>query len=450
MTHDEAGTYMFFHDVNFKDFFTEKSSWSSANNHLLNTLSYKIVVSIAGHSDLNIRLGNVLSFLIYLMSIFYIGKGYFKNYSSRILLFTLLVINPYLLDFFSLSRGYGMSIAFLMLAYWMFWEFFYKERKSYYILAFFALAMSTFSIMSNLIFIPSIALSIWIVFIANYRKYKLSIPLYLFLVPVIAFILLVGILYVPLTALAGLDEFRFGTRSITRPFTSLVANSVSSFYFSKITDILICGLFFSGLLLSIYSSLKRYFLTENKYNNFYAFLGISFIVLMLGLLAAYLFMGSRFPVDRKSLMFVPLLGLLFTSLIDRYNKINNIKPIVSLLILLFVAHFIYAFVMNETIEWRYDAYTEEVIDFIVADANEENVVIGSHWFHNPSLNYYKETKLLSNIKVSKYNKEVEADKIYDYFVVLEGEDYKKIKNKYDQLYQTKSGILVLKKKEGEK
>jgi hypothetical protein len=86
MTHDEAGTYMFFHDVNFKDFFTEKSSWSSANNHLLNTLSYKIVVSIAGHSDLNIRLGNVLSFLIYLMSIFYIGKGYFKNYSSRMLL----------------------------------------------------------------------------------------------------------------------------------------------------------------------------------------------------------------------------------------------------------------------------------------------------------------------------------------------------------------------------
>ena len=450
MTHDEAGTYMFFYDVNFLSFFTDSSTWRSANNHLLNTLAYKLTIAIAGHSDFNIRIGNVLSFALYLVSIFFIGKDVFKYNGSRILLFTLLVANPYVIDFFSLSRGYGMSIAFLMFAYWQFWKFFDSEKLINFMFGFLALGFSTFAIMSNLIFIPSIALSIWIVIFLNYRRYKLEVPRYIFYIPIITFLVIIGILYIPLTALSSLDEFRFGTRSISRPFTSLIANSLRHrLYLGSASYFVFAALFFITLFASLYSGIKRFVREENKYNNFNVFLVISFISLMLALLAAYLILGSKFPVDRKSIMFVPLLGLLFTMCLDRSYKIKKTNLIGLVTSFLLMAHFVNALDIEKTREWWYDAYTEKMMDVIVSDAGSKKVVVGSHWFYNPVLNYYRHTKNLEYIEISRYNKKIEADKTYDYFVIMEGDEYKTIKDKYDNLYKTKSGILVLKKKKSE-
>jgi len=84
-----------------------------ANNHLLNTFLIKILFSVRNESLFIARLPNVLSFILYA----YFGyKITFKNLSTLLGLgcFLLLLSNPFLLDFFSLARGYGLSLSFLM------------------------------------------------------------------------------------------------------------------------------------------------------------------------------------------------------------------------------------------------------------------------------------------------------------------------------------------------
>ncbi|MGD2035248.1 MAG: hypothetical protein PVF73_09350, partial [Bacteroidales bacterium] len=87
------------------------------NNHILNTLLTKFFIILFGNEPLVIRLPNLLSFLMYAFAIFRINKLVLKEESVFFLPATLFfVTNPYLLDFFGLCRGYGMSSAFATLS----------------------------------------------------------------------------------------------------------------------------------------------------------------------------------------------------------------------------------------------------------------------------------------------------------------------------------------------
>ena len=77
-----------------------------ANNHILNSYLMYLFQNI-GYSELILRLPNILFGLIYLLVVFQISKRT-KNY---IFSSALLFLNPYLIDFFSIARGYGISTS---------------------------------------------------------------------------------------------------------------------------------------------------------------------------------------------------------------------------------------------------------------------------------------------------------------------------------------------------
>lgn len=94
------------------------SNWQyvlAANNHVLNTLAARIMVALAGSSELSLRLPNLLAHLVYLCSSFYICRSSSKNFYG-FLMFALLNTNPFILGWFALCRGYGLALGFEMLA----------------------------------------------------------------------------------------------------------------------------------------------------------------------------------------------------------------------------------------------------------------------------------------------------------------------------------------------
>lgn len=83
-----------------------------ANNHMLNTFLIYLNGQIWGvdYNEFIIRLPNLLFYVLYLIMAYQTGK----LFRWRYLVFSLLVFNPYLSEFFSLARGYGMAAALLL------------------------------------------------------------------------------------------------------------------------------------------------------------------------------------------------------------------------------------------------------------------------------------------------------------------------------------------------
>jgi hypothetical protein len=110
-THDEGLTYQHFIYPTAKEIFSYSNP--DPNNHLLNTLIVRFVAAYFPLKDYILRIHSVLFYLLYLFFSWRLAKD-FQSPWLRFGAFLFLNCIPYLLDFFSMARGYGMSYAFMM------------------------------------------------------------------------------------------------------------------------------------------------------------------------------------------------------------------------------------------------------------------------------------------------------------------------------------------------
>ncbi len=118
LTYDEAGTYTNYVSSQFVDLF----DFAVATNHFANSVLARLSHALLGDAPWVLRLPNVLAGVAYVVC-----SGLFvRSMPSRAVgtaAFVLLVSNPYLLEYFALSRGYGLAVsalfgAFVCLARW--------------------------------------------------------------------------------------------------------------------------------------------------------------------------------------------------------------------------------------------------------------------------------------------------------------------------------------------
>lgn len=111
ITYDEAWTIRYF--VRLDAMHILNCTPCNANNHIANTLLIKLLFGYGQGSVFLARLPNVLAFVLYLYFAFRIA-GRFLSGFVPVAALLLLILNPFLLDFFSIARGYGLSLAFEM------------------------------------------------------------------------------------------------------------------------------------------------------------------------------------------------------------------------------------------------------------------------------------------------------------------------------------------------
>jgi len=120
ITIDEVATYLGYISSNVLGVF---NFGASANNHFLNTLLAKFFTVLGGNHEWVLRIPNLLGYAIYLLFSFLLLDRFIKNKYIVVCGYFLLNANPYVLDFFALCRGYGLSIGFLMPALFFFVSF---------------------------------------------------------------------------------------------------------------------------------------------------------------------------------------------------------------------------------------------------------------------------------------------------------------------------------------
>ena len=109
LTYDEAASYLRYISQDFFAVF----NFEVATNHFLNTLLTKLVSTIAGDSELVLRIPSLIGYGLYLYFSVQILE-WVPNRAFALAGLLLLNLNPYLLDYFALSRGYGLSLGLLM------------------------------------------------------------------------------------------------------------------------------------------------------------------------------------------------------------------------------------------------------------------------------------------------------------------------------------------------
>lgn len=101
--------------------YVERGEWlpgeahTDANNHFLSSALGILGYTWWGLSLFGSRWASVLAFLIYAWSVYGLG-GFVEDRRLRWALWAALLACPFLLDFFSLFRGYGMALAFWAVA----------------------------------------------------------------------------------------------------------------------------------------------------------------------------------------------------------------------------------------------------------------------------------------------------------------------------------------------
>jgi hypothetical protein len=110
---DEAYTYL--HHVQHGILWPERFDEMGANLHLLNVWLMWIADNLLGSHEWMLRLPNVLAGALYLGLSFLLVRSV-RPWPVALALYVLLTAHPYMLDMFSLARGYGVGIAFMLLS----------------------------------------------------------------------------------------------------------------------------------------------------------------------------------------------------------------------------------------------------------------------------------------------------------------------------------------------
>jgi hypothetical protein len=110
MAHDEIATFHYY--IQTADFLPFVAHWDM-NNHIVNSALGALFYSLFGLSPFVLRLPNLLMFPLFCFYLWKTGNLIPGRIAQRAFMLTLLLSHGFL-EFFSLSRGYGMSMAFLM------------------------------------------------------------------------------------------------------------------------------------------------------------------------------------------------------------------------------------------------------------------------------------------------------------------------------------------------
>lgn len=392
-THDESYSFNHYVSSSVSDIFTYNLNPVIANSHILNTLSMKWLSGILGNSEFVLRLHSVLAHVLYLIFTYLILK---ETQSKFILVFGFIILNcnPFLLDFFSLARGYALSISFMVVScYYLIKYTRYKKNSSLNI----SLLISVLAVLANFSLISfSTALIIVFELFFILSREKLNSILKKNITIILTVIALFLIYKGPIKVLIDHNELNFGGNSGLW-FDTVISSICSYLYTSPYFDTYIYFLRFLVVFVSIASVIILFKQFKTKSFNNFSYISILLFIIMLASVFQHLFLNASYFKERFALFLVPLFFFtllnVITFLTNQTTWIKNTSYVFAFLIVSCALSILYSSVnLKYSQAWRYDANTKEML----FDLSKENttVKLGITWLFEPAINFYRETQYL--------------------------------------------------------
>jgi uncharacterized membrane protein len=405
-THDESLTYnLIIHD-SFMQIVSNNTPYLSANNHILNTLLMKISERLLGTSEFALRIFSPLAHLAFLVYSYKLLKS-IPQKTIVICGFILVNINPYLLDFFSLARGYGMAIALMTVSIYYMSCYLKNSRLTSLALTFAAAGFAVLANFGMLYFL----LSLFAVYELNLvyttkamltqqQFFKKNRPV------LITLTVMAVICYEPVRKLVVFHELYVGGEigfwhdTVTSLVTTFLYGKAYSALWTIPVLIAVVILFFGTLAVFGKAVFKR---ISPAHPLAFGFISLLILVLVIFLsVTLHLFSAAKLLQERYALFIVPLFALsvscFMSAIALRFRLIPRL--LMCILAMLFMLHFALSINFQYTLNWQYDAATKAMLRRLENEPRTNNgqTRLGITWFFEPTINFYCTTHKLYWLK----------------------------------------------------
>jgi hypothetical protein len=420
LTHDEA---MNFNYVNYSTYQQILNSTFS-NSHLLNSLSIKLLTSLLGSSELVLRIPALTGHILFLLGSYLLLRQFINQY-RLVLCFLVLNTHPFLLDFFSCERGYGLALGLMMMSF-VFVVPYMKQLATentpvnsvkifiLVLLSTILLALSTFAHLTMMIvYLVTLGILLCLGLLHHLNAFfthKANIQitgfniLAVFLPSFISGLFVWAIYHKVIPEMQATGELTYyePTRSFIRG--SVVSLIERTYYFPTPSlienNIIIVAI---GVFLLLGAFLFFLYLVKFKKsqlrNTLFFFFLLTFC-LGAGVIAQHELLNTAYPIGRTCLYFLPIFSLFLILLWECGRTMVNLRwkngtdLFFSLFFLILSLHFITCFNLGSYYDWRYDSSTKQMmiqLRTLIQDKNliSKEVSLGASWYFEPSINYYK-------------------------------------------------------------
>lgn len=448
---DEVPTVFFYSKFSFWDIMMFPDNWP--NNHILNTMFAKCCIAIFGKEQWAIRLPNLLIFLVYGYSVFRILKLVLKQDSWYFLPGALLFVNPYLLDFFGLCRGYGISSTLVLVSAFLILEGYYKKKDIFLWLSLLTSMLASYANFTVLVFWASAVVLVWFYFLLKNKgqlKKLLKPTLIIFIISVTY----LGLIMVPIRKMQGTDQFKYWSSGgfYDDTIISLIhywrydSKILSSINFDFVTGFIV--IFF---LLNIYFLIKHFRKEKLSWQSFHHPLVISLLLLMLPALiniTQNLLLGTPNLKGRTALFFYPLLATFILVVASRFPKLKKQwigKGVAIALGLLLAINLLHRVSLTSVKEWSYDQNTLEVINYLKEKYDGDPVSLKTNWIFHPSFYFYEDAGKIPYIDLQPYDYNLDINTSAEYYYIFV-KDYEFLEPRFELVYKFDPDRWLLKQK----
>lgn len=409
ITHDESGQILFYAQQSVKDIFLYTNPWPT--NHILNSLAIKLSSLLFGINQMSGRLPNIFSFLLLLLVLLGWAKSIgLKKWYESLFFLSIFLLNPYLFDFFSLARGYGMAISFQLAGFYFLYNFIKTEKSKFIILTEVAALLMVAANFSWLVYWAALQLVLFVLIFNKAKKLLLIQFLFISLTALFC--------YNPVSRMQATNQFQYwgGEGWINTCFKPLWHAYLYGVRYGDLVYITALVLLLGSFLYFLMNLLKTR--KEAFSGNVFMWLFGSTIAVNL---AQHFLLHTPYLSGRTALLYYPLISAL--AFFPIINQSENFKKIVIGIVTSFlIIHFASTYNLKYVREWGYDQYTFQVLDKLKAENPNGLVKLNTHWMFNPSFNFYKQTEKLDWLKLADYHKEEQYAADYEYYYTLKPED----------------------------
>lgn len=372
-THDESITYTMVKG--------EKGWLLTANNHWLNTVFATVFSKILGFKEWVLRLPNVLAYgvFIWYTYILFTSVQLHKQWISLLILF--LLLNPFLIQYFSVCRGYGMALTGFLIACYYLFLFVKTNKRKPFILFLGGMLIMVYANYAFLMPCLALCISFWV-----YIRWIEKIKFTRFLIP---FILFLGALipaFVNVWYLQKHEHLMFGGDNNVMEDT--LWKTIHPMFETESESLTWFTVIF--LLLLIVLAWKNI-----KQHKTYFLFALTGMLLLIGPTVANLFLGMKYPMERAALYWIVLFTILLVFALQKeWRKWSKI--ILGASTLLVCVGSISNFILRWNVQYFDENKTEAEVPLMLHALEEripnkqEKYTLGIPWFFEPTINYYRE------------------------------------------------------------
>ena len=448
ITHDEALTILLFSNLGIGEIMWSPETFPS--NHVLNSLLTKMSIFFFGQEQWAVRLPNLGSFILYSIGVYRILTGVLTKNSLFFIPAALLFISsPYVLDFFGLCRGYGISLALCTFSMSYLLSAFRTMNRKHIWISLITAVLASYASFTLLVFWAAISILVVYFFFVEYKQKKTRVMRPVMLLVLINIGYLALIIY-PIHHMQTVYQWA-DWKSMGFIETTMKSLIMNSKYGSKVfltAEFFIGFVFFILLLNSIYIVLKLISKEQRR-----AMLTAPIIIATLAILLTAginlvqtVFLDTPSLNDRAALFFFPLfmIALVASIQVFAHRVGDKTKLGISIVLTAFLLHHVIHTAQPKSVrEWTYDAHTLKVIQYLDDHRNGNQVSLNTHWIFNPSFLYY--VPEYSWLNLGAYNKDIKTTNTNYYY--LPKEDYPLVEAEFVPVLKFEDQYWLLKRRE---